>query len=217
MIRTHSWFRLDRHDDPAPADPAPVADPPVDPKPPFDGDFDPARAAKLIENLRADNAAAKAKLAAVAEDARKEVAAQVSKALRGGDDEPPDPAELITQIQEWQADAWNASARLNVLLAANKAGGDAERLLDSVTFVNGLDELADMDPRSIEFRDAIAAKVTAAVEANPAFKAADTAPRVPRPDPGQGGRPDAPQNFATASREDFAAEAAKYRIRPRTF
>jgi len=212
----HTWFRLDRHDDPAPVDPPPV-DPPADPKPPFDGDFDPARAAKLIENLRADNAAAKAKLAAAADEARKEVAAQVAKALRGGAEEPPDPAELVTQIQEWQADAWNASARLNVLLAANEVGGDAKRLLDSVTFVNGLDELTDMDPRSAEFAAAVTAKVNAAVDANPAFKVTTAGPTVPRPDPGQGGRPDAPTNFATASREDFAKEAAKYRIRPRTY
>jgi hypothetical protein len=210
----HTWFRLDRHDDPAPVDPAPVVDPPADPKPPFDGDFDPARAAKLIENLRAELAGVKAKQGTAAEDARKEVAAQVAKALGQAADDPADPAELVTQIQEWQADAWGAASELNVIRAAAKAGADPERLLDSVAFVNTLDELMDMDPRSTEFRDAIAAKVAAAVAANPGFKAG---PSAPRPDPGQGGRPDVAIDYTTASREDFAKEAAKYRLRPRQY
>lgn len=210
----HTWFRLDRHDDPAPVDPAPV-DPATDPKPPFDGDFNADRAAKLIENLRTDLAAMKAKQGTAAEDARKEIAAQVAKALGQGGDDPADPAELVAQIEQAQADAWRSGVELSVHRVAGQLGANADALLDSMAFVDTLDDLVDLDPRSKEFREALNAKVTEALTRNPSYKTGG--PSTPRPDPGQGGRPATVTDFKTADTAAFKAELAKYKLRPHTY
>lgn len=183
--------------------------------------FDPSSLspeAKAYLKAQVDNANYKARTdakAAAAEEAKKELAAQIAKALGQDGDEPPDPAALTAQIEHAQAAAWRSGVELQVHRLASKLGGDPEKLLDSMAFIDSLDDLTDSDPSSPAFRSEIEAKVSAALERNPAYKVAG--PAGPRPDPGQGGRPPVVTDFTKADPETFAAELAKYRLRPRTY
>lgn len=158
--------------DPAPADPAP-ADPPADPKPadpPKDDSnpwADPDKAKAEIERLRAENGKertnAKSK---AAEDARNELTQSIGKALgliKDGD-EKPDPDELTKQIGALSTEATQAKTELAVYKAANKAGADADALLDSRGF---LAKLTDIDPTDSK---AITKAIEDAVKNNPKLK-----------------------------------------------
>lgn len=230
MFRS-TWFRLDRHDEPADPAPAPGAPEPTaqqtatttkpgpDPADPVDVDSLPANVKNLISQLRKDAAKNRTDPKAAAEQARQELAQQIGKALGlTTGDEPPDPAALTAQIEEAQAVAWRNGTELTVHRIAAKLGADPEALLDSNAFIDDLDDLVDVDPRSAEFRQALELKVKAAVEANPKkYALAPVAPAGPRPDPSQGrGGQSQPTDFRKASKEEIAAEAAKYGIRLRS-
>lgn len=162
----------------------PAAATPEPPKPteppkasPWD---DPTTAKAEIERLRRENASdrtnAKAK---AAEEARKELAQTIGKALGLVEDEQIDPAKLTESLTTAQADARRAQVELAVFRTAATAGGDPAALLDSSSFLASLDGI---DPTDTE---AVAAKVEAAVAANPRLGAA-TGPQVPAPNPAQG-------------------------------
>jgi len=170
---------------------APTAPPAVS-VPPWERDgqpFDPARAWAMIESLREDvgksRTGAKAQ---AAEEAKREVAAQVAKALGIAGDEPPDPAELTRQISIAQDQAWTAAVELQVWRVAGEHGGDPGSMLDSMAFIASLDDLADLDPRGQEFREQLKAKVQAAAAKYPARSGTGQA-STPRPDPSQGAKP----------------------------
>jgi hypothetical protein len=175
---------------PAPAPTAPSTSPA---QPAEDLASLPEWAQKQIRDARAE--AAKSRTTAkqtAAEEARTEMAKQVAKAL-GIDtgDTPPDPAELTKQIEQAQAQAWRSGTELQVYQAAAQLGANAAALLDSLSFIDSLDDLVDADPRSAEFATALQAKVQEAMTRNPSFKvngAAPASPAVPRPDPSQGAR-----------------------------
>lgn len=186
-----------------PADPTPGA-PGVDPTP--QPATAPAPAADTVEDIgtlpdwaqkqirdaRAE--AAKARTTAkqnAADQARQELTQQLAKALGLAQDEPVDPATLTAQIEQAQNAAWRSAVELNVYRLAGQHGANPDALLDSLKFVDSLDDLVDMDPRSQEFATALATKVQEAVTANPNYKAAGqapAAPTAPRPDPSQGSR-----------------------------
>ncbi|MGW2594760.1 hypothetical protein ACWCXC_31460 [Streptomyces sp. NPDC001515] len=176
----------------APATTEPVTEPTSEPKakaPKFEGDFDPARFEKLVENLRGDVAAEKAKREALeqkAKDDQDDLMKRVAKAFGLETDEakPPTPEELAQQLAEEQTRtkasddrARQTQVELAVYKTAGKHGGDPDALLDSRSFANAI---AKLDPADTGFDQAVGNAVKAAVEAN--AKLAAKAPE-PKPEP----------------------------------
>jgi hypothetical protein len=183
---------------PPAAPPTPRPTPPApSPSDPVDVDSLPANVQAMIKKLRDENAKNRIDPKAAAEEARKQLAADVAKAL-GLADEEPDPAELAEQIEQAQNKAWSAHVELQVYKLAPSLGADGDALLDSLAFINSLDDLVDMDPRSAEFKEAIKAKVQEAAAKYPA-KTGQAPANGPRPDPSQGGRGGAPARTGNLS------------------
>lgn len=108
------------------------------------------------------------------------------------DDAPPDPAKLAEQVATAQAEAekarTDAQAEITarderikamavekaVLLHADKLGGDAQALLDSVSF--GV-RVKDFDPDGDDFTDKLKAAIKAAVEDDPRLKKPEPKPK----------------------------------------
>jgi len=181
---------------PATEPPAAAATPPADPKPaeppkaaaptpsphPWD---DPEVAKAEIERLRKENGAARTNAkAAAADEARKELAQQIGKALGLVEDEPVDPAKLTEQLTASQEQARQAALELAVYRSTPDASV-ASALLDSRSF---LAKVADIDPTD---GVAIAAAVGEAVTENPAL-----GKRSPAPNPAQGSSASGPANQA---------------------
>lgn len=142
---------------------------------------DPSAAKAEIEKLRRENGAARTNAKAqAAEEARKELAQTIGKALGLVEDEPIDPAKLTESLTASQADAKQARVELAVFRSAASAGGDPAALLDSSSF---LKSLAGVDPSDSA---AISAAIQSAVEANPRLGAAPSEPKAPAPNPAQG-------------------------------
>lgn len=135
----------------------------------FDGDFDPERAARLIENLRREKAALKGSATKAAEAAKAELAQTIGRALGlVTDDQPADPAALTAQVREASAQAQQARLELAVYRAAQGGNADPAALLDSRAF---LEKAATIDPSDSA---AVSAAIAEAVAANP---------RLGRPEP----------------------------------
>lgn len=170
---------------PTPPVPAPPATPAaIDPAPsdsprsPWD---DPVAAKAEIESLRKENAKDRTNAKAqAAEEARKELANTIGKALGLVEDETIDPAKLTESLTQSQADAKQARVELAVFRNAATAGGDPAALLDSSSF---LASLAAVDPSDSA---AVTAAIQSAVTANPRLGAAPGDPKVPAPNPAQG-------------------------------
>jgi hypothetical protein len=166
---------------PKAADPAPAANPWENP--------DAAKAE--IERLRKENGAARTNAkAAAAEEARKELAQQIGKALGFVKDEPVDPAKLTEQLTATQAQAKQAALELAVFKSTTDATV-AAALLDSRSF---LAKVADLDPTDTA---AIAAAVGEAVTQNPAL-----GKRAPAPNPAQGAGANGPASVAQLTQAD---------------
>lgn len=93
-----------------------------------------------------------------------------------------DPEAAVTQLTQRatqaESTAWGATVKLGVFQRAAELGGNPVALLDSLSFVDSLDELVDANPASAEFRTALEAKIKAAVAANPTLGAAPKTPGV---------------------------------------
>ena len=166
---------------------------------------DPVAAKAEIERLRRENGAARTNAKAqAAEDAKKELAQTIGKALGFVEDEPIDPAKLTESLTAAQAEAKQAQVALAVYQNASTAGGDPVALLDSTTF---LKSVAGIDPSDSA---AVAAAIQSAVEANPRLGAA-TEPRTPAPNPAQGssagGAPDLDSQIAAAQQAGDVRQA----------
>lgn len=200
-----------------PASPTePATEPPAEPKakaPKFDGDFDPARFEKLVENLRSDVEAQKQKTAAAEQKAQEQQADLLKKVaaafgLETGEEKPPTPEELTKQLAE-ERDRTKASddrARQNqvelaVYKSAGKHGGDPDALLDSRGFAQAI---AKLDPASPDFAASVEKTVKEAVEANP--KLAAVKPAEPKPAVPAGG---APMDGAPGQKRQLGAEDVK--------
>lgn len=153
---------------------------------------DPAVAKAEIERLRRENASSRTNAKATAADeARKELAQTIGKALGLVNDEPVDPAELTKQLTATQAQAKQAALELAVFKASPDASV-ANALLDSRTF---LAKVADLDPSDGE---ALAAAVTDAVANIPAL-----GKRTPAPNPAQGSSASGPTTAGQLSKQDL--------------
>ncbi|WP_069766050.1 hypothetical protein [Streptomyces sp. LUP47B] len=196
-----------------PAEPAPATEPPTEPKakaPKFEGDFDPARFEKLVENLRSDVEAQKQKTTAAEQKAAEQQADLLKKVaaafgLDTGEEKPPTPEELTKKLSEEQSRtkefedrARQTEVELAVYKSAGAHGGDPDSLLDSRGFAQAI---AKLDPAAPDFAASVEQAVKQAVEANPklAAKAAEPAkPAVPA-----GG---APMDGAPGSKRQLGAE-----------
>lgn len=177
--------------EPAAAAPEPPKATPEPPKETSPWD-DPAAAKAEIERLRRENASSRTNAkATAAEEARKELAQTIGKALGLVEDAPVDPAALTEQVAKSQAAARQAQLELAVFHSASDAD-TAKALLDSRSF---LAEVADIDPSD---REAIAAAIGKAVNENPAL-----GKRRPAPTPGQGAAGSGPAAVAQLTQADL--------------
>lgn len=136
-------------------------------------------AQKIITDARAD--AAKARTTAkqqAADDARSSLAQQIGKALGlVQDDAPLTPEQLQQQLAEAQQQGTTAQEQalanaieLSVYRTAQTLGANADALLDSRAFCDGIDAL-DVDPADrAAFEAAVTERVNAALIANPTLR-----------------------------------------------
>lgn len=145
--------------------------------------FDPDRAYKLVENLRADLADSKTKteaaIAAAAEKAQKDTLAQFAKLLGGGEELETDPeklqakvTELSTSITEKDASLTKAQADIKagqlstaVAILSHSLGGNPKLLLANEDFKTSIASVEPTDEAAIQ------AAITKALQANAALKA----------------------------------------------
>jgi hypothetical protein len=180
---------------PKPAEPTePKTDEPKAKAPKFEGDFDPSRFEKLVENLRGDVAAEKAKREAAEKKATDDQAAMrklfaEAAGVKLDEDKPPTPEELAKQLEESRGEtkASRAQARqtqveLAVYKTASKHGGDPDALLDSRAFAN---TIAKLDPAGADFDTKVGEAVKQAVDGN--SKLAAKAPEPKKPETPAGG------------------------------
>ncbi len=188
---------------PAPAQPEPAAPTTAEPSEPnqpepkakapkFEGDFDPARFEKLVENLRGDVAAEKAKREALEQKAKDDQDALMKRVaaafgLETDEAKPPTPEELAKQLdeargetKESRAQARQTQVELAVYKTAGKHGGDPDALLDSRTFANAISKL---DPATDDFNEQVGKAVKTAVDSNPKLAAKAPQPKEPEPTP----------------------------------
>ena len=181
---------------PEPGHTTPTGPTTPEPAPQFDpSTLSPEAKAYLQEQIgKADLKARTTSKANAAKEAREAVLAEFAQKLGLAGDAPPDPAQLTEHLQQAQAQAWRSGIELNVYRVAGRLGGNADALLDSLSFIDSLDDLTDVDPRSEQFATQLEAKVQAAIERNPAYKAngQPAGPGTPRPDPSQGARGSGP-------------------------
>jgi hypothetical protein len=183
----------------APTTPEPGTEPkPDEPKgkaPKFEGDFDPAKFERLVENLRGDVEAEKAKRTAAEQKAKDDQAAFMKKVaaafgIETDEKKPPTPEELAQQLdeargetKESRAQARQTQVELAVYKTAGKHGGDPDALLDSRQFAQAI---AKLDPTADGFDEAVATAVKAAVDGNSKLAAKAPQPKEPEPTPAGG-------------------------------
>ncbi|MGC5534230.1 hypothetical protein [Streptomyces sp. SR-10] len=203
---------------PTNAEPAEPATEPKGKSPTFEGDFDPAKFQKLVENLRGDVEAEKAKRTAAEQKAKDDQAAfmkKVATAFGIDTDEakPPTPEELSAQLAEAQTRtkasddrARQTQVELAVYKTAGKHGGDPDALLDSRSFAKAIEKL---DPSHDGFGDAVAKAVKAAVDSNSKLAAKAPQPKEPERTPAGG----APMDGAGNGKRQLG-EADRKRMTP---
>lgn len=180
-----------------PQEPAAAApETPVKPEPPKASTNpweDPEAAKAEIEKLRRENASSRTNAKAkAAEEAKKELAQTIGKALGLVEDEPVDPAQLTEQLTKAQREQRQAALELAIYRSTPDATV-ANALLDSRSF---LEKVADLDPSD---GIAIAAAVGDAVQSNPAL-----GKRVPAPNPAQGSSGSGPVRPGQLNKSDLA-------------
>lgn len=174
------------------ADPAPASgqEPPAAPAEAANVDQLPPWAQKLIRDGRTEAATNRAKAKehetalAVLQDKSQKQLDGIAAAL-GLKPEQATPEQIMAERDAARATANQSAAQarqsqveLAVFRAAAQSGANGTALLDSRSFVAGLDGL---DPSSPDFGQQVADKIAAATEANPAWKTAVPAPAVVPP------------------------------------
>ncbi|MFF7335443.1 hypothetical protein [Streptomyces sp. NPDC008150] len=196
-----------------PAVPDPATESPAEPKgkaPKFEGEFDPAKFERLVENLRGDVTAEKAKREAAEQKAKDDQAAFMKKVaaafgLQTDEAKPPTPEELAQQLDEARGEtkasrdqARQTQVELAVYKTAGKHGGDPDALLDSRGFAQAI---AKLDPSAPDFAASVEQAVKQAVEANPKLgtvKQAEPKPAVPAGGAPMGGAPGSKRQLGAA-------------------
>lgn len=166
----------------------------------FKGEYDPEKAARLIDNLRSDLEAEKTKRTSM-ETQFSDFMGNFAKLFGKGEDQQLTPEQIAQKAQESDQKARESAVQLAVFRTAGKYGGDPDALLDSASFVNAINKL---DPSADTFAASVENAVKQAVEKNPRLKAADTTP----PPPAKGGF-DHGNSGSEGKRQLTAAEVAK--------
>lgn len=168
---------------------------------------DPEAARAEIERLRRENGAARTNAKAqAAEEARKELANTIGKALGIVEDgAETDPAKLTESLTASQREAQQARVELAVFRNAATAGGDPAALLDSSSFLKSLDGIDPSDGA------ALTAAIQAAIEANPRLGAAPAEPKAPAPNPAQGSSASGPADIQQMTESDVKRLASEGR------
>ena len=204
------WFSLTRHDDPEPTDPEPGPNPEGEPDPEPEDDPDGAdklgdAGKKALDRMKAERAAARK---AAAEEKRR--ADELARKVAEFEDAQKSELEKATA----KAERLEAAAR-----AATARAVKAEVRAAAAEFADPEDAVAFLDLSSYTSSDgeidadAISADLADLLERKPHLRRASAEPSkkpVPKPDPGQGSRPEAPAtDFRTADRATLEAELAK--------
>jgi hypothetical protein len=239
------WFRLDRHEDPDPADPEPAPDPAADPADPDpdpepdpaadppdpDPEDDPEGADELGEGgkralaaMKAEKAAAKKEAAAAKKQATEERRKAAELARKVAEFEDRDKSELekaqakAERSEKQATEAVARSVRSEIKVAASGTFADAADAIDVLMRDPSkyVDSDGEIDTAAIE------SDLTDLLERKPHWaKPEPAAPVVEpkqklKPDPGQGSRgAPAPVDYRTAPKSDVATELAKYGYRQR--
>lgn len=202
------WFRLNRHDDPEPADPPePPADPVLkDPEPdPAGSDQLGDAGKKALDTMKAERAAARK----AAADEKKRADDLARKVAEFEDRDKSELEKATTKAEKLEQQAQRATQRavraeVKAAAAAFADPEDAAAFLDLTSYADGDGEIDT---------EAIAADLEALLERKPHLRLQASEPPkkpAPKPDPGQGPRPtDSPTDFRTVSRDDLQAELAK--------
>jgi len=202
---------------PEPAEPKP-ADEPKGKAPKFEGEFDQAKFEKLVENIRGDVEAEKAKRIAAEQKAADDQAAFMKKVaaafgIETDEQKPPTPEELAKQLdeargetKESRAQARQTAVELAVYKTAGRHGGDPDALLDSRSFANAI---AKLDPTADGFDEAVGKAVKTAVDGNAKLAAKAPEPK-PEPTPAGGapmdGAPGGKRQLGEADRKRMTTE-----------
>lgn len=239
-----TWFNLSRHEDPTdPPQPEPPAEPepaPAAPEEPGseelaepdsgeepEGERDPEGADRLgdkgkqaLERMKAEKTAAKKEAAA----AKRELAALARKVQDFEDRDKSELEKAAAKADRLAEQAAKATARavtgeIKVHAVAEFADPtDAVDVLmrDPSKYVDDAGDI-DTDLIKADLADLLERKPHWGRQPEPAPEADPPAAKFrPRPDPSQGPRPSAPPvDFRTASKEEVAAELAKYHYRQR--
>ncbi|MEC3977895.1 hypothetical protein [Amycolatopsis sp. H20-H5] len=136
--------------------------------PKLEGEFNEARAAKLIENLRADVAKEKEKRTGV-ETASKARLDELAKLLGFKKADDLDPEKLAADLTTARDSERTTKVELAVHRSAGKLGGDPDALLDSRSFLRAV---ADLDPTAKSFGTDVEAAIKDALKTNQKLKAA---------------------------------------------
>jgi hypothetical protein len=135
--------------------------------PKFEGEFDPAKAARLVENLRTQVDEEKTKRTAL-ETQFSEFMGKFGQLFGAGEEKKLTPEEIAQKATESDQKAREATVKLAVFQTAGQHGGDPEALLDSASFARAIGKL---DPTADTFEANVEAAIKKAVEANPRLKA----------------------------------------------
>lgn len=159
---------------PAPPSPAPASAQTVDQLPDW--------AQKIVRDARSGEASYRDQLRQAQEQAKQhgELTQKVAAALGIPVSGAADPAKLTEQLTVAQAATRQSAVELAVWKTAATAGGNAEALLDSRTF---LDTISRLDPASASFAKDVGDAIAAAVASNDRFKAAAGQAPAPTPNP----------------------------------
>lgn len=150
--------------------PSAPADPPK-PEPKTDLSTLPADVRKIIEDARAEAAKHRTDKQTATQTAQAAQAQRdaVLKAL-GIKADGTDDIDPVKATEDAQNQAWVAQVQLAVFRAAGSLEADASKLLDSVSFIDSLDEAIDVEPSDPKFAGQIKDAIKKAVEKNPTFK-----------------------------------------------
>jgi plasmid stabilization system protein ParE len=174
-------------------------------------------AQKVIDDLRKENAKHRTDKQSSSQQAQA-ATDQLNAVLKAlgkspdGTDAPPDPAALAAEVTQQQAVAWETAAENAVLRVASLAGGNADLLLDSASFIDSVvsEDFIGLDPKSAEFRTKLQAHITVWVDKHPQHKAAaavSTATRSGGDHPGGTGTPTTrPKSLTAAVSKHFGGK-----------
>jgi hypothetical protein len=136
--------------------------------PKFEGEYDPAKAARLVENLRTEVQTERDKRTAL-ETQFSDFMIKFSGLFGAtGEQQQLTPEQLAANAEQSQASAREAQVHLAVFKAAAKHGGDPDALLDSAAFTKAI---GNLDPTADTFAANVEKAIKTAVEGNPRLKA----------------------------------------------